>query len=111
MVVASVIIGLIFGIISAFISHKVKSLKESPSKELFLLLFIAYLSNAISEYINASGTISAFICGILMNHYTYYNMSEKCQYSSTTAVEFISEGAEAFLFLYLGIALFNIQFS
>ena len=69
--IASIGIGILFGMLSAFITRWVLSLKDHPIREILLIFLLAYLSYMISEELGFSGIIGIFCCGFTMNHYTY----------------------------------------
>ena len=84
--VVSILIGIAFGAISAFISKKISSFKEHPAREIILIFMLAYISYVLSEILNLSGIITLFCCGFTMNHYTYYNLSESSKSGSVLAI-------------------------
>lgn len=45
----SIAIGIAFGFMSAFLSKRINSLKEHPSREIILIFVLAYLSYMLSE--------------------------------------------------------------
>jgi len=51
-----------------------------------MLFVIAYLSYVLAETLNLSGIITLFCCGFIMNHYTYYNMSEESKSGSVLCI-------------------------
>lgn len=74
---ASIAIGIIFGLLSAFITKRIVTLKEHPVREIIMIFILAYLSYMISEILDFSGIMTLFCCGFTMNHYTYYNLSKE----------------------------------
>lgn len=105
----SILIGILFGALSAYISKKISSLKEHPSREIIMIFVLAYLSYVISEILNLSGIITLFCCGFMMNHYTYYNLSEPSKSGSVLAIQSLSTFSEAATYAYLGFAVFSIK--
>ena len=105
----SILIGILFGALSAMISKKISSLKEHPAREIILIFVLAYLSYVISEILNLSGIITLFCCGFMMNHYTYYNLSESSKSGSVLAIQSLSTFSEAATYAYLGFAVFSIK--
>ena len=45
----SIAIGIAFGFMSAFLSKRINTLKEHPSREIILIFVLAYLSYMLSE--------------------------------------------------------------
>lgn len=116
--VLSILLGMLFGLISAFVSKFFTSFKESPPKEVFLILLFSYLSYILSEMWGMSAIMTLFVCGVTMSHYTYHNISEQSQKGSVMAINTLGHAAEAFLFIYLGIGIyttdqetFNLKFT
>ena len=84
--VASIAIGIGFGMISAVITNKLVNFKKHPAREIILIFIIAYLSYMTSEELSLSGIVTLFCCGFTMNHYTYYNLSEDSRNGSVLAI-------------------------
>ena len=103
----SILLGVVFGLISAAISRYFTSFKESPPKEVFLILLFSYLSYILSEVWGMSAIMTLFVCGVTMSHYTYHNISEASQKGSVMAINTLGHAAEAFLFIYLGIGIYT----
>jgi NhaP-type Na+/H+ or K+/H+ antiporter len=72
---ASVGIGLFFGIFSSLMFKWFRFLTHSAITETLLLIIIAFVAYFISEAAELSGIISLLTCGITMAHYTWYNLS------------------------------------
>jgi solute carrier family 9 (sodium/hydrogen exchanger), member 6/7 len=107
--VVSIAIGIGFGFLSAFLSKRISTFKDHPSREIILIFVLAYLSYMISEELNLSGIITLFCCGFTMNHYTYYNLSEESKNGSVLAIQTLSHFSEAAIYAYLGFAAFSIK--
>ena len=105
----SILIGVIFGLVSSFICKNVPTLKAHPAREVFLILLVAYLAYVVAEMMELSGIMTIFVCGMVMSYYTLYNLSKKSRKGSQLAVETLGHGAEAFLFMYMGLTLFSIE--
>jgi len=73
------------------------------------MILFAYVSYLIAEYIEISGLIVIFICGITMSHYALYNVTDECFDGSRIAVETCSMIAESFLYGYLGLTALSIK--
>ena len=107
--VLSIILGLVIGLISAFISKRIKSIKGHTVKEIFLILLLGYLSYIIGETLGLSAIMSLFVCGVTMSHYTFHNISKEGQSGSVISINTLGHATEAFLFIYLGLSLFTID--
>jgi len=73
-------------------------LRKNPSLEFGMMLVFTYLPYALAEGIHLSGIMAILFCGIVMSHYTHYNLSPITQITmrqtmrtiAFTAGEFIS---------------------
>jgi len=72
----SILIGIFFGLLSAFILKHIRAYSGNPVGEVMALFCIAYMSYVISEITKNSGIITLLVAGIIMSHYTWYNLSE-----------------------------------
>jgi len=71
----SLVIGFAFGLLSAYILKRFRLLSARPIVETTLVFGFAYLSYCVSELTHNSGIISILTTGIVMAHYTWYNLS------------------------------------
>lgn len=83
---ASIIIGITFGLLSAYITKKLVNFKDHPVREIIMIFILAYLSYITSEILNFSGIMTLFCCGFTMNHYTYYNLSKESKSGGVLAI-------------------------
>jgi len=67
----SVIIGIFFGLVTAFVLKNLPHLDQHPVREIFLILLTAYMSYIVSEMFGMSGIITLFCCGCIMSNYAY----------------------------------------
>jgi NhaP-type Na+/H+ or K+/H+ antiporter len=103
----SLIIGLLFGLASALVTKNYRAFSKKPILETTLLFCFAYLSYVVSEVVHASGIITLLITGIIMAHYSWYNLSELGKKSTYVVFEFLGYAMEAFVFGYLGLTFFS----
>ena len=54
---------------------KYVQLRKNPSLEFGMMLVFTYLPYALAEGIHLSGIMAILFCGIVMSHYTHYNLS------------------------------------
>jgi len=101
----SVFIGAAFALVLAFILRRVNFTKN-PSNEFVMILFFAYTCYAVAELTHMSGIMALFVCGVMMAHYAWYNISSVTRTTSRHAFHSIAHMAEAFLFVYFGISAF-----
>lgn len=53
------------------------------------------------------GIVTLLFCGITLKHYAYYNMSRRTQLTTKYLFQVLSQLAENFIFIYLGLSLFT----
>jgi sodium/hydrogen exchanger-like protein 6/7 len=104
---ASVAIGILFGVISALITKYFKDFEGHPSHETALLFFISYLGYLVTLILNFSGVISILCTGIIMGHYTWYNLSKEGRLVSRAAFEIMGELLDSFVFVYVGFGTYT----
>ena len=75
----SVLIGVGFGLLCAFIFKKVSGFQENPPRELTLIILIAYLSYTLAEILEISGIMTLFCCGVTLKRYVWFNISKKAK--------------------------------
>lgn len=103
----SLTIGIIVALISATIFKNIRAFSKNPIIETAMLFCFAYNSYVVSEMMEASGIISLLTSGIVMAHYTFYNLSAPGKTASFFVFEFLGYAAEAFVFGYLGLTFFS----
>ena len=62
------------GLIAACI-FKYTRIRSYSSLEISLLFLLAYLPYVVAEALLLSGIMAILVCGIVMSHYTYFNLS------------------------------------
>lgn len=72
-----------------------------------MIFCFGYLSYVTSEVTEQSGIITLLTCGIVMAHYTWFNLSPQGKQSSYIVFQFLGYALEAFVFAYLGLTLFS----
>ena len=71
----SLLIGLVFALLSSYLLKSFREFSKNPISECMMIFCFGYLSYLLSEQAEASGIISLLTCGIVMAHYTWYNLS------------------------------------
>lgn len=104
---ASIAIGILFGVISAVMTKYLEELQFHPPYETALLFFIAYIGYLITTILGFSGVISILCIGIVMGHYTWYNLSVEGRIVSRAAFEIMGELLDAFVFVYIGFGTYT----
>uniref|UniRef100_A0A1B6CIL1 Sodium/hydrogen exchanger n=3 Tax=Clastoptera arizonana TaxID=38151 RepID=A0A1B6CIL1_9HEMI len=105
---ASAGIGVIFALISALLLKHV-DLRKNPSLEFAMMLVFTYAPYALAEGIHLSGIMAILFCGVVMSHYTHYNLSTVTQITMQQTMRTLAFIAETCVFAYLGLAIFSFQ--
>ncbi|EYU40524.1 hypothetical protein MIMGU_mgv1a026570mg [Erythranthe guttata] len=100
---------MIIGLLSAYIIKKLNFRRDSAYHELALMILMAYLSYILVELFEFGGILTVFICGIVMSHYTLYNVNTLSRVTAMHAFATMSVITERFIYLYLGMDALNIE--
>ncbi|XWS64588.1 hypothetical protein CRYUN_Cryun05aG0016300 [Craigia yunnanensis] len=106
---SSTILGIVAGLLSAFIIKTLYFGRHSTDREVALMMIMAYLSYMLAELLSLSGILTIFFCGIVMSHYTWHNVTESSRVTTKHAFATISFIAETFIFLYVGMDALDID--
>lgn len=105
---ASAGIGVVFALISALLL-KHCDLRKHPSLEFAMMLVFTYVPYVLAEGIHLSGIMAILFCGIVMSHYTHYNLSTVTQITMQQTMRTLAFIAETCVFAYLGLAIFSFR--
>ncbi|XP_012255765.1 sodium/hydrogen exchanger 8 [Athalia rosae] len=105
---ASAGIGVVFALISALLLKHV-DLRKNPSLEFGLMLVFTYAPYVLAEGIHLSGIMAILFNGIVMSHYTHFNLSTVTQITMQQTMRTLAFIAETCVFAYLGLALFSFR--
>jgi len=105
---ASAAIGVASGLISALLLKHV-DLRKTPSLEFSMMLIFCYLPYSFAEGIHLSGIMAILFCGIVMSHYTHFNLSPVTQITVQQTFRTLAFLAETAVFAYLGLAIFSFN--
>lgn len=105
---ASALIGVVFALISALLLKHV-DLRKNPSLEFAMMLVFTYGPYVLAEGIHLSGIMAILFCGIVMSHYTHFNLSTVTQITMQQTLRTMAFIAETCVFAYLGLALFSFK--
>ncbi|XP_004289614.1 PREDICTED: sodium/hydrogen exchanger 2 [Fragaria vesca subsp. vesca] len=106
---SSTMLGVITGLLSAFIIKKLYFARHSTDREVALMMLMAYLSYILAELFYLSGILTVFFCGIVMSHYTWHNVTESSRVTTKHAFATLSFVCEIFIFLYVGMDALDIE--
>lgn len=107
---ASAGIGCLFGLFSALL-FKLIDLRKTPSLETAFMLIFMYSPYVFAEAIHLSGIMAILFAGILMSHYTHFNLSPVTRITVQQIFRTLSFIAETSVFAYLGLAIFSFKHS
>lgn len=105
---ASAGIGMVFALISALLLKHI-DLRKHPSLEFGFMLVFTYAPYVLAEGIHLSGIMAILFCGIVMSHYTHFNLSTVTQITMQQTMRTLSFIAETCVFAYLGLAIFSFN--
>ncbi|XP_018622479.1 sodium/hydrogen exchanger 3-like [Nicotiana tomentosiformis] len=108
--VGSTLLGVLVGLLSAYIIKKIYlGRRKSTDREVALMILMAYLSYVMAELFDLNGILTVFVCGIVMSHYTWHNVTDNSKVTTRHAFATMSFIAETFIFLYVGMDALDIE--
>ncbi|KAF8387925.1 hypothetical protein HHK36_026587 [Tetracentron sinense] len=107
--ISSTMLGVLVGLLSAYIIKKLYFGRHSTDREVALMILMAYFSYMLAELFYLSGILTVFFCGIVMSHYTWHNVTESSRVTTKHAFATLSFVAEIFIFLYVGMDALDIE--
>lgn len=105
---ASAGIGVVCALISALLLKHI-DLRKHPSLEFGMMLAFTYAPYVLAEGIHLSGIMAILFCGIVMSHYTHFNLSTVTQITMQQTMRTLAFIAETCVFAYLGLAIFSFR--
>jgi len=72
---SSISVGVIIGLASAYITKNFRDLCRNSVHESMLIFVFGYITYIIGEVMEASGIIALLTAGMVMAHYTWFNLS------------------------------------
>jgi len=100
--IGSIAIGC-FGALFCSFMFKRSNLRQYPAYEFIVMFLFAYGTYCLAEIAQLSGIMALYFSGILMAHYTWFNISRVSQSSTHHVFKGLAVLAETFVFAYLGI--------
>ncbi|KAG9455156.1 hypothetical protein H6P81_008060 [Aristolochia fimbriata] len=100
---SSTFLGVSAGLLTAYVIRALYFNRHSTDREIALMILMAYLSYMLAELLHLSGILTVFLCGIVMSHYAWHNVSENSRITTKHAFASLSFIAETFIFLYVGM--------
>merc|ERR1719369_291309 len=99
-------IGTVVAMISSLVLKHI-DLYTNPSLEFSLMLCFIYTPYALAEGVHLSGIMAILFCGVVMSHYTHYNMSPITQITMQQTMRTLAFVCETSIFIYLGLGIFS----
>lgn len=84
-------------------------LRKHPSLELALLLVFTYCPYVLAEGCHLSGIMAILFNGIVMSHYSHFNLSTVTQITMQQTMRTLAFICETCVFSYLGLAIFSFK--
>uniref|UniRef100_A0A0D9WPS6 Cation/H+ exchanger transmembrane domain-containing protein n=1 Tax=Leersia perrieri TaxID=77586 RepID=A0A0D9WPS6_9ORYZ len=105
----STVLGVTIGLSTAYALKALYFARHSTDREIALMALMAYLSYMMAEFLNLSGILTVFFCGIVMSHYAWHNVTESSRIATRHIFATLSFIAETFIFLYVGMDALDID--
>lgn len=106
--IGSIALGGAVGLLCSFLFKRLH-LHTQPDTEFLIIVSMAFVSYCVAEVTGLSGVMSLFFCALTLAHYNWYNISEETRSSTLHGFTAIAKGAEAVVFIYLGVT-FSLSF-
>merc|ERR550519_80981 len=102
----SAAIGTLVAMMSSLVLKHI-DLYTNPSLEFALMLCFIYTPYALAEGLHLSGIMAILFCGVVMSHYTHYNLSPVTQITMQQTMRTLAFVCETSIFIYLGLGIFS----
>ncbi|EIE24491.1 hypothetical protein COCSUDRAFT_46826 [Coccomyxa subellipsoidea C-169] len=99
--VASMFMGLVFGLGTSFLMKRFKS--NSVPQEVALIGMLGYLSYLCGELAGLSGIVTLFCCAVAISHYALHNISAPARVTLVRSCQTLSYVSEGAIFIYVGM--------
>lgn len=99
-------IGTLVAMLSSLVLKYI-DLYTNPSLEFGLMMCFVYVPYALAEGLHLSGIMAILFCGIVMSHYTHYNLSPVTQITMQQTMRTMAFVCESCVFVYLGLGIFS----
>lgn len=103
--ILSVSIGVIMGLLLAYLLKKIRAVSKNAIHETFLIIVNGMLSYFLSEVLGQSGITSLVSCALIMAHYAWYNLSPQGKHVTSVTFQTFGFASEAFVFSFIGLSL------
>jgi NhaP-type Na+/H+ or K+/H+ antiporter len=104
----STLLGMLGGLLCALFLKKMKYFSLNRVQESSIIIFFAFMTYSCTELLGYSPILALLFCGIFMSQYTFYNLSFQAREESSVVTKIMSNIAEAFIFVYLGLTSITV---
>ena len=84
-------------------------LRRTPSLETAFMFIFMYSPYVLAEAIHLSGIMAILFAGLVMSHYTHYNLSSVTRITVQQIFRMLAFVSETCVFAYLGLAIFSFK--
>jgi sodium/hydrogen exchanger 8 len=98
---ASLALGAVIGALAAIVTRW-WWIRGVVHAEIIVCIVLPYMAYVVAEAVDISGIMSLFVCGMMMSHYTRYNITPQAEAVTTHGFHALAWVAEAAVFTYLG---------
>ena len=108
----SILIGVTCALFAAltFKHLHLRELSSSPL-EISLMIVFSYMPYLLAASMRLSGIMAIFVGGIIMSHYTQWNLSDEARTVTAAMFKTLAFAAETFLFAYIGLSAVTISYT
>ena len=106
--VGSLLLGLLAGIVSAFVL-KIVDVRSSPLIELSIFVLIMYVPYMLAEILNLSGIVTILFTGMAARRFVVPNLSDETVANADVLFRLAAHVAETSIFLELGMSVFGFS--
>ncbi|GAB4816283.1 hypothetical protein N2152v2_003329 [Parachlorella kessleri] len=99
--VASSLLGLFFGLLTAFCLRKMHI--QHTAQEVALIGLTAYLSYLMGDVFELSGILALFVSAVAISHYALHNISTESRTTTIYSFQTLSYISEGIIFVYCGM--------
>ena len=84
-------------------------MRKTPSLEIAFMFIFMYSPYVFAEAIKLSGIMAILFAGLVMSHYTHFNLSSVARITVQQIFRTLSFVSETCVFAYLGMAIFSFK--
>ncbi|CAB9496275.1 Sodium/hydrogen exchanger [Seminavis robusta] len=106
--ICSPLLGSIFSIAAAVIFQR-RDFQGNHSVELTLYLLISYIPYMVAEYLELSGIVTIFFCGLAARRYTTPHLSDQTNQNANVIFKTAAYLSETCIFLEMGLSVFSLS--